>query len=246
MSGRNVDVQTPDGVADSYLAIPDDGETHPGVLLVMDAFGLRPQLEKMADRISARGFTVLAPNFYYRSGRAPLVPTDELEDPDKRGALFERIRPLMASLTPERVASDGGAYITELERVASAPIAITGYCMGGRVGWRIATTHPEQVAALAGFHAGGLVTDEPDSPHLSAGELSAELYFGHADNDPSMTAENVATLEQALSDAGRTYTSELYEGASHGYTMADSAVYDEAAAERHYQALFDLLDRTYA
>jgi len=98
--------------------------------------------------------------------------------------------------------------------------------------------------ALAAFHAGGIVSDDEDSPHLSAGAISAELYFGHADNDQSMTPQNVAALEQALDEAGVRYRSELYEGAAHGYTMSDTAVYDEAAAERHFTELFALLDRT--
>lgn len=41
-----------------------------------------------------------------------------------------------------------------------------------------------------------------------------------------------------------TYVSEVYEGAAHGYTMADTPMYNEGAAERHYEALFALLDRT--
>ena len=102
------------------------------------------------------------------------------------------------------------------------------------------------MAALGGFHVGRLVTDDADSPHLSADKLAAEVYLGAADNDPSMTTENIATLEQALEDAGVRYRSELYEGAAHGYTMADTAAYNEAAAERHFTELFALLDRTVA
>ena len=39
----------------------------------MDAFGLRPQIEQMADRIAADGYVVLAPNVFYRPARAPVV-----------------------------------------------------------------------------------------------------------------------------------------------------------------------------
>jgi carboxymethylenebutenolidase len=90
------------------------------------------------------------------------------------------------------------------------------------------------------------VTEAKDSPHLIAGEVSAELYFGFADNDHSMSAESIATLEKALDEAGASYVSEVYEGAAHGYTMSDTPAYDEAAAERHFAALFDLLGRTVA
>ena len=148
----------------------------------------------------------------------------------------------MSALTPERIAADGAAYLHELAKVADEPVAITGYCMGARLGLRIAAAHPERVAALAGFHGGGLATDDPDSPHRSAGALLAEAYFGHADHDRSNSAEQIATLDAALKDAGVTHRSEVYAGAAHGYTMSDTPAYDEQAAERHFAALFDLLD----
>jgi carboxymethylenebutenolidase len=167
-----------------------------------------------------------------------------LEDPEQRAPFMERLRPMMQELTPELIASDSRGYLDYLAKVAQGPFALTGYCMGARLGWRIATAHPDRVAALAGFHGGGLVTEDEDSPHLSAAELTAEVYFGHADNDPSMTAENIATLNRALQEASVTYRSEVYQGAAHGYTMADTSAYDEGAAKRHFDALFALLDRT--
>lgn len=245
MQSSTVDVRTPDGVADSYLTRPDDGP-HPGVLLVMDAFGLRPRIEEMAERIAARGYAVLAPNVFYRAGRAPVLPIPDFTQPESRESFMKSVRPLMAQLTPERIASDGGAYLDYLGDVATAPFAITGYCMGARLGWRIAAAYPDRVAALGGFHGGGLVTDDPDSPHLSADRLRAELYFGHADQDRNNTPEQIAALERALDEAGVRYRSELYPGALHGYTMSDTAVYDEQATERHWRELFALLDRAFA
>jgi carboxymethylenebutenolidase len=116
--------------------------------------------------------------------------------------------------------------------------------MGGRLGWRIAAAHPDRVAALAAFHPGGLVTDAPDSPHLRAADVKAEIYFGFADEDQGMTAEHIAAFERALDQAGARYRAEVYEGARHGYTMADQAVYDDEAAERHFRELGALLGRT--
>lgn len=244
MQGEHVDISTPEGTADAYLVRPDDGGKHRGVLLLMDAFGLRPRIEDMADEIAARGYVVLAPNLFYRAGRAPVLPMPEGDDPDARTRFFEQVRPLMNELTPERLASDGQAYLDRLAEETSGPIVLDGYCMGARVGWRIAAAHPDHVAALAGFHGGGLVTDAPDSPHRSAADLAdVELYFGYADQDQSMTPEQIAELESALDAAGVRYRSELYEGARHGYTMSDTPVYDPAATERHYRELFALLDR---
>ena len=246
MPGSNVDVAAPDGIANAYLARPDDAP-HPGVLFIIDAYGLRPTIEEMADRIAADGYVVLAPNVFYRAGRDPVPPIPDLSDPDRRASFFQSLRPLIEELTPERVAADGGAYLDYLEQAgARSPVAITGYCMGARLGWRIAAAHPDRVAALAGFHAGGLVTDAPDSPHRSAADLESELYFGFADDDPSMSAEQIETLDRALDAAGVRYRSEIYEGAQHGYTMADTAAYNEVARERHFGELRSLLERTLA
>jgi len=244
MSSSTIDVQTTDGVADAYLVQPDDGDRHPGVLFLMDAFGLRPRIEEMADRIAERGYAVLAPNLFYRGGRAPQFELPDMTDEESRVAFFGTLRPLMEELTPERIVADGGPYLDALAEVADEPFAITGYCMGVRQGWRIATAYPDRVAALAGFHAGGLVTDAPDSPHLSAGKLRAEVYFGHADQDSNMTPEHAAELDNALTIAGIRHRSEIYAGARHGYTMSDTPVYDEQAAERHFDELFGLLERT--
>jgi carboxymethylenebutenolidase len=118
-----------------------------------------------------------------------------------------------------------------------------GYCMGARNALRAMESHPDRIKALGSFHAGGLVTDAPDSVHLSVGNVTGELYFAHADNDSSMTADQIKTLESALDDAGVTYRSELYEGAPHGFTMTDTSMYHQAGEQRHWTELFALLDR---
>ena len=239
-----VDVKTADGVADAYLTRPDGDGEYPGVLFVIDAFGLRPRIEEMADRIAGQGYVVLAPNALYRAGRAPVLPMPDFTDPDNRAGFMQSVRPLIEQLTLDGIARDGEAYLDFLSGEAKGPVGITGYCMGARVGWRIAAAHPDRVTALGGFHGGGLATDAPESPHRSAGQLKAEVYFGHADQDANMNPEQIAILNDALHQAGVRYRAEVYEGALHGYTMSDTAVFNEAACERHFTELFALLDRT--
>jgi carboxymethylenebutenolidase len=243
MNGSTIDVPTPDGVADCYLTEPPGDARHPGVLLIMDAFGLRARIEQMADRIAAQGYVVLAPNVFYRAGRAPLWEMPDIDDPDARGRFFRTLGPLMGALTPVAVATDGGAYLDKLGEFAAAPVGVTGYCFGGWFGWVVAATHPDRVAAVGGFHAGRMVTEAQESAHLLAPRVRAEVYWGHADHDPSMTPENIQALDEAMDDAGVHHTTEVYEGAQHGYTMSDTAAYNEAAAERHFTALFALFQR---
>jgi carboxymethylenebutenolidase len=244
MNGSTIDVPTPDGVADCYLTKPTGDARHPGVLLIMDAFGLRPRIEEMADRIAAQGYVVLAPNVFYRAGRAPLWAMPDVHDPDSRGRFFQTLGPLMGALTPVAVAADGGAYLDKLGEFAAGPVGLAGYCFGAWLGWMIAASHPHRVAAVGGFHAGRMVTDAEESAHLLAPRVRAEVYWGHADQDPGMTPQNIQALDKAMDDAGVRHTTERYEGAQHGYTMSDTAAYDQAATERHFAALFALLQRT--
>ncbi|MEW2426608.1 dienelactone hydrolase family protein [Micromonospora sp. NPDC047644] len=247
MQTTTVDISTGDGVADASLSRPDGDGPFPAVLLFMDAFGPRPRLVEMAERIAARGYLVLTPHLFYRAGRAPIFDLSRLAEPDQRGALFAQIMPLIEALTPDVVSRDTAAYLDFLaarDDVRPGPVAITGYCMGGTNALRAIEAHPDRIAAVASFHGGRIVTDAPDSPHRGVGSITGELYFGHADADQSMTPEQIATLEKALDNAGVRYRSEVYEGAHHGFTMADTPMYDEQATERHWAALFDLLDRT--
>ncbi|MFJ9850448.1 dienelactone hydrolase family protein [Streptomyces sp. NPDC101150] len=244
--GTPLDVPTPDGIADAYLAHPDDGRPRPGVLLYMDAFGLRPSLEAMARRLAGHGYTVLVPNVLHRSGRAPVVELPEFIDPARRPEIFQRLFPLLQSLTPDLVVRDAGAYLAWLAAsplVSDGPVGSTGYCMGGGLALRTAAAFPDRVGAAAAFHTGRLVTDAEDSPHRLVGRIAAELYFGHADQDQSMTADQIKVLEGALDAAGVPYRSELYAGAHHGYTQTDTSAYDAEADGRHWRALLDLFER---
>jgi carboxymethylenebutenolidase len=142
---------------------------------------------------------------------------------------------------------DADAYVACLrshDQVSSGPIGVIGYCMGGALALRTAAHHPGDVGAAAAFHPARLATDAPDSPHLLADRLVAEVYVASADHDPGMPPEQQQRLDAALTEAGVTHTCEQYDGAAHGFTMADTAAYDEAATERHWAALTGLFRRT--
>nr|WP_199921574.1 dienelactone hydrolase family protein [Intrasporangium calvum] len=245
-----IDVAAADGPAEAWLARPTSARGEPplpGVLLFMDAIGLRPRIFEMADRIASWGYVVLAPNVFYRDGTsAETTPGHPLESEEARREFFKVASGRIASLTAKRAVADIAAYVealTSLEDVRT-PVGVVGYCMGARLAVRAAAAHPDIVAACGGFHGGGLAGDAADSPHLALPASRAEFVFGHADHDPSMNAEAVARLDETLRTAGLTATNEIYPGTAHGYTMADTGVYDEAATERHFAALKDLFART--
>ncbi|MDT0567493.1 dienelactone hydrolase family protein [Streptomyces sp. DSM 3412] len=245
--GTSVDIATEDGTVDAYFVHPDDDAAHPAVLFYMDAFGLRPHLRAMADRLAGAGYAVLVPNVFHRSGRTPVFDLPEFIDPAARPEIWDQILPVMLALTPDLALRDAAAYLGWLAddpRAAEGPVGITGYCMGARLALHTAGAFPDRVAAAAGFHGGRLATDDPDSPHLAVARITGEVYLGHADEDPSLPPEQIDLLNKTLTEAGVRHRTEVYTGASHGYTQADTAAYDAEATERHWTALLDLLDRT--
>lgn len=244
MPTKTLHIPTPDGQADAFAVHPDDGSQHPGVLLYMDAFGLRPVLEEMADELARHGYFVLVPNVYYRHAPSPVLDLPEHIGEDVRSGIIGRLMPLIEAHTPERVLRDADAYLrflTSLPEVSDGPVGTIGYCMGAVLAMRTAAAHPDQVAACAGFHPGPLVTDAPDSPHRQLSSLTAEVHIGLAEQD--MTPEARAELEQALDAAGVGYTTEVYPDTVHGFTMSDTDAFDPTGHQRHWDRLLPLLDR---
>jgi carboxymethylenebutenolidase len=243
----NVDIDAADGVADAVFARPGEGGPFPGVVLYMDAYGIRPAVEQHARRLAGHGYAVLVPNVLYRDGRSPVVENlQELLNAEDRAPLFEIVMPRVRRLTPEVANADSRAWLAHLRSrpdVRSGPIGTVGYCMGGRLSLRMAGEFPDEVAAAASFHGGNMATDGEDSPHLAAVKASAELYIGHADNDRSMPPDQMARLTQALAEAHVRHTAELYVGAPHGWTQTDTPAYDEASTERHWARLLELYGR---
>lgn len=244
MTGDHITIATEDGDAEAYVSTPGIGG-HPGVLLYMDAIGLRPQIYAMADRIAAWGYTVLAPNVFHREGRiADLAPQSDLRVPAHREAFVGAAMARVAALTPDLTRRDAPAYVRRLAEMSEGSrIGVHGYCMGGALSVRTAAAVPDAVASVASFHGGRLVTDAPDSPHRLVEGTDAAYLFIHADQDPSMTKHDVEVLDSSLQRADLDHTSRIEPGASHGFTMADTAPYHPEAAERHFTDLRSHLAR---
>ncbi|MDE0123998.1 MAG: dienelactone hydrolase family protein [Bryobacterales bacterium] len=129
----DLDVKTPDGVADCYFVHPSSG-SHPGVLIWPDGFGLRPAMRQTAKRLAASGYSVLVVNQYYRSQRAPIVNSTNFAE------VRDTVRPLMASLNPSTHVTDARAFVSFLDSQPSVDgrrkMGTMGCCCrGGRSRW---------------------------------------------------------------------------------------------------------------
>ena len=243
VSETELDITTPDGVADSYFVHPSSG-SHPGVLIWPDAFGLRPAKRQMAKRLAEAGYSVLVVNQYYRSQRAPIVNTTNFAE------VRDTLMPLMASVNADTQATDARAFISFLDSQPSVDrsrkIGTMGYCMGGPFTMRTAAAVPDRVGAAASFHGGSLVTDNADSPHLLVPKMKAHYLFAIAENDDENQPEAKDVLRDAFSKAGLPAEIEVYAGALHGWCPPDSTVYHEAQAERAWSRLLALFEEALA
>lgn len=240
MAQRTVEIETADGTCPAALSVPEGEGPWPAVIMFPDAGGMRDTMRQMGERLSAQGYVVLVPDFYYRNG--PYEPVD-MRTVFQNKESMERIMGMMRSYTADMVARDALAFVDYLDTLPEKKpggIGTTGYCMGGRLSLIAAVNLGQRVAAAASFHGGNLAKeDDPDSPHHKAGALKATVYVGGAVEDQSFPDEQKELLEKALAEAGVPHTIETYP-AHHGFAVPDNASYDEDAAERHWRAMEQL------
>jgi carboxymethylenebutenolidase len=230
--GQEVDIKTPDGVADAYFVHPARG-VHPGVLVWPDIFGLRPAFKDMATRLAESGYAVLVINPFYRLQRAPTAPEHaDFNDPATRQALMKQA----GTLTALTAVSDARSFVGYLDRQPAVDrkrkMATTGYCMGGPFVMRTAATFPDRIGAGATFHGGGLVTDKPDSPHLLIPEMKARYLMAIAESDDQKEPQSKTVLRDAFAAARLSAEIEVYPGTQHGWCPPDAPVYNQTQAEK--------------
>jgi len=192
-----VTVTTPDGAADCYFARPASG-TAPGVLVWPDIFGLRPAFRQMGKRLAESGYAVLVVNPFYRVKKAPTAAAGSTTP-------IQELMPLARALSETTHMTDAKAFIVWLDGQSSVAknrkIGTQGYCMGGPIAFRTAAAVPDRVGAVASFHGGGLVTAQPNSPHLQAAKSKAQFLVAIADNDDARSPNDKTTLKETFATA---------------------------------------------
>lgn len=244
MPPTTIEITTDDGTCPAYVFQPEGKGPWSAVLFFMDGIGIRPALFEMGEKMASAGYYTLLPDLFYRGG--PYEPMDAKKvfvDPDLRAALMKKLSSLVSIELTMRDTRAFLAHLASQPQVKPGKVGVTGYCMGGRMALAAAGHFPDRVAAAAAYHPGHLASDAPDSPHLLAARIQAPLYIGAAMEDPSFPDEQKQRLDQALTAAGVKFQLETFP-CRHGWVPSDTPVHDPAGAERHWQTLFGLLERT--
>jgi carboxymethylenebutenolidase len=238
----DVNVTTPDGTADAYFVHPASG-TAPGVLLWPDIFGLRPSMRQMGKRLAESGYAVLVVNPFYRTKKAPTADSGAATP-------IQQLMPLAQALNETTHMTDAKAFIGWLDQQSSVAknrkMGTQGYCMGGPMAFRTAAAVPDRVGAVGSFHGGGLVTPNPNSPHLRAAKTKAQFLVAIAANDDQRAPDDKTALKETFEKAKLSAEIEVYAGAAHGWCPPDSGVYNEPQAEKAWSRLLVLYGKALA
>jgi len=241
LSEAEVDIKTPDGVCDATFIHPKEGR-HPAVLIWTDIKGLRDSFREMGRRLAAEGYSVLVPNPFYRSSRAPAPKPDfNFFDPEDRAEVMKMMMPLIADGAMERDAKAFIEFMDSHSSVDSSKMAGTnGYCMGGPLTMRTAAALPDRIGAAGSFHGGGLVTDKPNSPHLLVEKMKARFHIAIAANDDQREPDSKTKLREAFDSAKLRAEIKVYDNANHGWCVTDSSVYNLKQAEVAWESLLSM------
>jgi len=251
LTETTVAIKTPDGMCDAAFIHPASG-SYPAVILWPDAFGLRPSMRTMGKRLALEGYSVLVPNPFYRV--APKAPPQGIFDaktfnfanPDDRA----KLQPLMASIgAPGTAEKDLTAFVRFLDTQKSVnrakKIGTQGYCMGGPLVFRTLAAMPNRIGAGGSFHGGGLVTDQPTSPHLLIPKMKGRLYVAVASNDDKQQPDAKDKLKAAFAAAHVPAEIEVYPSL-HGWCVPDmpsqagAPIYNRPDAEKAWSKLVSL------
>ena len=243
MAHEQVTIRTADGECPTHVLTPEGDGPWPAVIIYMDALGMRPAMVEVAERLAANGYLALLPDLFYRSIPYHIpTPSEVFASGDFMGI----IGPLMAATGPDKAAEDTRYFLDYFDTrsdVKGTKVGTVGFCMGGGMAIAAAGTWPDRVGAAASYHGGRLAVDEPNSPHLLAPKIKAEVYVAGADNDQSYPPEMHEALKKAFDAAGVHYRAEIYEGAMHGWMKPDFPIYNEEAAERGWREMLALFGR---
>jgi carboxymethylenebutenolidase len=211
-----ISVPAPGGRFDAYLALPPAGRG-PGLLLLQEIFGVNPHIRGVAEQFALAGFTVLAPDLFWRQARRVEL--------GYVGAEREQALALMRSVTREDAVADMSASVAALRaRPECGPhVGAIGYCMGGRLAYTAAALC--NVDAAVAYYGGGIATQLDLAPLIRCPVL-----FHHAERDASIPPEAVAAVQAAMAAAPAAAAFHLYPGAEHGFNCWARATYHPPSA----------------
>jgi len=216
------------GELDGYVWSPEGG-SGAGILLLQEIFGVGAYLRAVAGRLCSMGYTVLAPDLFWRIERNVALDHDE--------AGLTRGMELVSSFDFELGLADCDAALAHLRSLPETKgrAGVVGFCLGGRLAYSVANRFRPDAAVS--YYGSGIADALDESEGLSCPLL---LHFGT--EDPYIPLEQVNKIEQYLGDRDGVEV-RLYR-AGHAFDNHEAPMfYDDTSARDAWAVTTAFLER---
>ncbi len=245
-NGKMIGIHQQVGVIEAYLTIPQKMPIFKGaVIIVHELWGLTDHIKRVADKVAAQGYFVLAPNLY-SNRKTEQKLSEELqvvlfEDSEQaRYAAQPKLRALIApTRTPQFVSVALNQLASCFEYMYNQPlvhqkVAVIGYGLGGTFAYSMAIREPRLKGAMPFY--GHATSISPELRHIACPILA--VYGG---KDANLLSE-LDRLAPRMRQAGVDFEPIIYEQAGHGFFNDDNAYsYDKNASEDAWRRMANFL-----
>lgn len=233
MAGNWENLTVNGGQMGVYVSQPEGTGSHPGVVVIMEAFGVNGHIQSVADRLAAEGYVASAPDLFYRQSPRQVCGYDELN----------KALDWIGKLKDDEMIVDVGAatyHLKSLSRVQGDKVGIVGFCVGGRISYLTAGSN-DSIGAASVYYGGGIMAEVggPPTPFDRTSNIKAPVLgsFGEEDTHPS--PDEVRQIEAELNKHGVTNDIRIYPNANHGFHCDERASYESNAAKDAWARTLD-------
>jgi carboxymethylenebutenolidase len=230
MSHR-IQVDMPDGgEMDAYVAVPKSGRG-PGMLVLMEIFGVGVYIREAADRLAGLGYVALAPDLYRRTRPGAEFGHDDAGLAEAGAALGELDIP--------------GAIedsIVALKHLRGRPetggaAGVLGFCLGGTLAFAVAqAADPATAVSYYGSGVSGMLED--------SASIACPVLFQFGGQDDYIPREQ-AELAAAAADARAGWECHIHDDGGHAFDNWDAPMFSRPEpAKRAWAQTTDFLRRT--
>ena len=222
VSSSTVQLDTPDGKMEAYVAQPKEGGSYPGIVVLQEAFGVNDHMKKVTDRIAAEGYVAIAPDIFHRESER-VIPFSDMA---KAIATMQRVQ-------DSKAMEDVGAAIAHLKaqsNVKAGSLGVIGFCMGGRLTYLTAAHHANDIKAAVPYYGGGIPMGNP-SPLSRTGEIKCPMYLFFGAKDQLIPMDQVGQINTELTTKQVPFQMKIYPDAGHGFFCDERGSYHEKSAQ---------------
>lgn len=216
MTSEWIEITNNDGQTfGGYLAKPPTG-SGPGIVLLQEIWGVNAHIRAVAEQYALDGFTVLAPDIFWRlEQRVDLDYNDN--DTPKAMQLLQQLDLAQATQDVESAVD----YLKGMPEVTGG-VAVMGYCMGGHLAYRAAATGRPDAAVC--YYGGGIQNN------LQLVEkIHQPIMFHYAGRDKLIPPEAVELVHSAIVKRQNAIIFE-YPESDHGFNCWARPTYNQNAS----------------